>query len=327
MPRGLNIGMLGWKQRSLAPSNVAVGPNTYLREKDFLTMLGIALVVHALAIGIASLLPKEAVKDIPVRALSFKIGDTDRVAAYGLTSAIGTTTVAPTPEAPATPLPLRRVEPPKPASSYTPQPVKPQKIVPPEQRRMPIENSASLQPLPQEVAPPPPQPAAVQPMPAALPSTEVLTQYGPAIAQNPQRFVREAGAAPVAGEQGATNAMGQGSLQGAVGGQGTENVMTAQTMQAIRERYEQQISAWIQQHKLYPAAAGGREGKAILRVRIDRSGYVRYYAIEQSTNVAALDAAAIDMIRRANPVPAVPADYPAGNLIEFLIPITFRVPQ
>jgi hypothetical protein len=32
------------------------------------------------------------------------------------------------------------------------------------------------------------------------------------------------------------------------------------------------------------------------------------------------------MIRRANPVPAIPADYPAGNLIEFLIPITFEAP-
>jgi len=28
-------------------------------------------------------------------------------------------------------------------------------------------------------------------------------------------------------------------------------------------------------------------------------------------------------VRRANPVPAVPADYPAGNLIEFLFPVNF----
>ena len=33
------------------------------------------------------------------------------------------------------------------------------------------------------------------------------------------------------------------------------------------------------------------------------------------------------MIRRANPVPSVPENYPAGSLIEFLIPITFAHPN
>lgn len=92
-------------------------------------------------------------------------------------------------------------------------------------------------------------------------------------------------------------------------------------------RYEQMISLWIQKFKLYPEEArkGGMEGETVIRVRIDRHGNIRHYMLERSTGYSALDRAAIDMIRRSNPVPAVPADYPAGELLEFLIPVNFRL--
>jgi protein TonB len=102
---------------------------------------------------------------------------------------------------------------------------------------------------------------------------------------------------------------------------------TGESPQVIRERYEQQISTWVGRHTIYPPDARGREGRAVVRMRIDRTGYVRYYAIEQSSGIAAIDAAAIDMVRRANPMPSVPDNYPSGSLIEFLIPITFRAPR
>lgn len=345
IPRALQKGMMGIGQMSLAPSLAALGPNRYLREKDFFTMLGFAFAVHLVVILIMGILPKEKVTDIPVRALSFKIGGQDRIAAYGLPVGIGTTIAAPKPTpapvpvpqpkaqvwratpkenvtvpAPLKPIPFMSA--PKPAERPKPQPVK---SVPIEQRQMPEENRAdplpAIEPVPSRLTSPAPVivPAPVQAMPSALPSTEVLTQVAaPAIAPQPQRYVREVGAAPNTG---------LGSADGSIGGQGTETTMTPTTMQTIRERYEQQISSWIQQHKVYPAGANGAEGRVVARMRIDRSGYVRYYAIEQSSGNNVLDAAAIDMIRRANPVPAVPANYPAGSLIEFLIPITFRVPQ
>lgn len=95
----------------------------------------------------------------------------------------------------------------------------------------------------------------------------------------------------------------------------------------IIARYEQAIAAWIQKFKLYPedARVDGLQGETVIRVRIDRGGNVRHYMLERSTGHMALDRAAIDMIRRANPVPAVPHDYPAGELLEFLIPVTFRL--
>lgn len=92
----------------------------------------------------------------------------------------------------------------------------------------------------------------------------------------------------------------------------------------IRLRYEQQISAWVAKHRYYPKQAEGRSGRAVVRVRVDKQGYVRYYKVEETSGYAVFDSAAIDMIRRANPMPAAPENYPAGNLIEFLIPITFK---
>jgi protein TonB len=218
---------------------------------------------------------------------------------------------------PATQKPLPKVVPVKPAK-YVP-------VVPPEKRQMPQENRVApvevIDPLPTVLDAPPPASAQApaQPMPSALPDTSILTQVAtPAIAPNPQRFVRETGAAPAAA---------QGAANGVRGGQGSETTSTNGSPEEARARYEQQISAWIQQHKLYPADAGGKEGRVVVRMRIDRAGYVRFYALEQASGIAPLDAAAIDMVRRANPVPAVPSDYPAGNLIEFLIPITFRAPR
>jgi protein TonB len=329
---GLQQGMMGAAQESLTPSMTALGPNRYLKEKDFFTMVIVALVVHLAVVAIATLLPGQKVTDIPVRALSFKIGGHDKIAAYGLTTGIGTTTLArATPPAPELGEPASQWQAPPVATAPKPNPVvpvKPPKIVsiPREERSVPVENQSTLPPLVETSAPevetPPPAPEIEQ----SLPDASLLLAQTPAIASTPQRFIREAGGAPPAGEMATNSNMGQGIQTGAVGGQGTETTMTPATALSVRERYEQQISFWIQQHKIYPAAAAGAEGKVVMRMRIDRTGYVRYYALEQSSGNAALDAAAIDMVRRANPVPAVPDNYPAGNLIEFLIPIMFKKP-
>jgi len=47
----------------------------YLEHKHFLIMLGAAILVHAGVIGVYSLMPREEVIKIPVRALNIKLGD------------------------------------------------------------------------------------------------------------------------------------------------------------------------------------------------------------------------------------------------------------
>lgn len=91
-------------------------------------------------------------------------------------------------------------------------------------------------------------------------------------------------------------------------------------------RYEQTISLWLQRHKIYPdeARAAGIEGDAVVRIRINRTGTILFYSLEKRTNQPSLDDALVHMVRSANPVPPVPAEYP-GNLIEFLVPVSFRL--
>lgn len=95
----------------------------------------------------------------------------------------------------------------------------------------------------------------------------------------------------------------------------------------LMSRYEQLISLWIEKFKLYPeeARTSNMQGDTIIRIRIDRQGNILYYILERSTGYPLLDHAVIDMIKRANPVPAVPTDYPKGDLIEFLIPVNFHL--
>jgi periplasmic protein TonB len=95
----------------------------------------------------------------------------------------------------------------------------------------------------------------------------------------------------------------------------------------IMRRYEQVISLWIKKFKLYPDEARnqGMEGETVVRIRIDRRGNIKYCALERSTGYQILDHAAIAMIKRANPVPAVPHDYPPGDQMEFLIPVNFHL--
>ena len=99
-------------------------------------------------------------------------------------------------------------------------------------------------------------------------------------------------------------------------------VLTAE--QAIK-RYEQTMSAWLQRHRVVPEMARslGQYGSPVLRVQISRAGAVKYFAIERSSGYPLIDEAAMDMVRRANPFPAPPSSYPGGQVLEFLIPVTF----
>lgn len=124
------------------------------------------------------------------------------------------------------------------------------------------------------------------------------------LAAAPKQYVRAGQIAPNqrAGSSGATNA-------------------------EIMRMYEKHIALWIQKFKVYPDEARNQnmQGETVVRIRIDRQGNIIYRILERSTGYQQLDRAALDMISRANPVPAVPNDYPQGDLMEFLIPVTFNL--
>jgi len=94
----------------------------------------------------------------------------------------------------------------------------------------------------------------------------------------------------------------------------------------IIAKYEQQLSAWIQRHKRYPiyAQKRGITGRGIVRIRINRQGHVLFSKLEMRTGNKLLDQAALDMIRRADPVPPIPNAYGSGQHFEFQIPVIFK---
>ncbi len=93
----------------------------------------------------------------------------------------------------------------------------------------------------------------------------------------------------------------------------------------LLRRYEQVISLWVARNKIYPpeAFARGLQGEAVVRVRINRQGRILSYRIEQSSGHALIDSGLGEMVKRSNPVPAVPENYPGGKELEFLIPVSF----
>ncbi|MBN8543542.1 MAG: TonB family protein [Alphaproteobacteria bacterium] len=338
------------RSMTLMPTHHSLGNNTYLSGIDFNKMLMLALVIHVLVLGLTNLLPEEKVTTIPVHSLSFKIGENQAIRAFQ---------PAPVPQPKfvpeVKPEPVKQVPAPKPVAkapaklptwkpatteksviktnapkaevpSVGSKPLAAPTVTPPVPRQVPQENQfAAAQ---QKIAPPAPKKEESSLLDFLMLPINAITADSkkPAIADSPQQYVRDHGAAPSQEidtlRAQARNTFAKSDTASAVGEQ--TSGMSAE--QQVRANYEKVISAWIGQHKIYPASARGREGRAVLRIRIDRQGYVRYYALEESSGVAVLNSAAIDMIRRANPVPAVPENYPAGNLIEFLIPITFEAP-
>jgi TonB family protein len=98
-------------------------------------------------------------------------------------------------------------------------------------------------------------------------------------------------------------------------------------VQAVVSKYEQLLSAWIEKHKVYPAEAfkRGLQGDVTLRLRINRYGAVVLKTIEKTSGHPELDKAVLETATRANPMPVVPAEYPGGAQLEFLVPISFSL--
>lgn len=80
----------------------------------------------------------------------------------------------------------------------------------------------------------------------------------------------------------------------------------------------------LERNKVYPRAAQQRrqEGRALLRFAIDRSGNVLDYHIEKSSGSAVLDREVVAMIKRASPLPPIPAEMKT-NRLEVVVPIPF----
>lgn len=90
--------------------------------------------------------------------------------------------------------------------------------------------------------------------------------------------------------------------------------------------YLASVLAWLERHKEYPRESQRRrqQGTAILYFELDRQGKVLNYRIKTSSGFAELDREVEAMIKRAEPLPPMPADMAKAKL-ELQVPVQFRL--
>ncbi len=203
-----------------------------------------------------------------------------------------------------------RQQPPQPKAEETPPVEQPPPPPPPaEVAEIPVE------PTP---VPPPPEPQ-VQPEPPKPP---------PPQSKSPQH-ARQASASPIpqpgtAASGSATEGPGgnAGSGQGAKG----QGAGVAGQGQGPGDEYFEKLRRHLLKFKYFPddALAKKQEGTVGVEFTIARNGTVLGAKIDRGSGFELLDAAALDMLHKASPVPPLP-DYINGDKVTVDIPVEFKL--
>jgi len=196
---------------------------------------------------------------------------------------------------------------------------------------MPTPSAAMPEPLPPTLPP-----AVVAPQPPAPPAARAGIKHLPRPAKRRSDAAMAATAAPTLAPSPPTSAAPANTPAEEVASNATtaaEPAAGATAAGAASARlpspsadYLAAIMAWLERHKLYPEAARARreQGTVLVAFAIDRGGRLLSFGVRRSSGSTALDAAAEDMIRRAAPLPAVPASYP-GRELDLVLPVTFAL--
>jgi periplasmic protein TonB len=90
--------------------------------------------------------------------------------------------------------------------------------------------------------------------------------------------------------------------------------------------YFAELSAALARHQRYPeyARRRGEEGTVLIAFALDRAGRVLSFDIRKGSGNVALDQAAEEMVRDADPLPPAPPSYP-GTRIEVTLPVLFNL--
>jgi protein TonB len=95
-------------------------------------------------------------------------------------------------------------------------------------------------------------------------------------------------------------------------------------LQRLKASWVAQLGAHFDKHKRNPPLQKFRNATVLLDVTFDRLGHVVASSIAQSSGNAAYDQAALDMLRRSDPVPQ-PPPLVADQGLHFTLPVNFRV--
>ena len=182
------------------------------------------------------------------------------------------------------------------------------KAVPEPQELVEEQQDAPVEDLPEPVVeeePPPPQPE----------------ELVPAIREEPPRPRQ-----PPPPEPEASTLGGEGRVGTSAGiNAGTNPQDTAAGgSPGARADYASTILAWLERHKEYPRLSQMRreQGVVMLYLVIDRDGNVLDSRIQESSGYRSLDREALEMVKRASPLPPMPDDMPQERL-EIIVPVQF----
>lgn len=226
----------------------------------------------------------------------------------------------------------------RPEKVETPPPPEPVKIERPEPAETPVE----LKPEPVTVARVEPEapPVETPPMPVTRP--EPPTPQKPPKPQKtkaeatpaPQQTAALAVEAPVEAPTSAQAQPAASQTQGAAGRSGVGRSPLSGSAESssgggrpgVSVDYASILQAWLEDHKEYPRRARSRrqEGVVMLYFVMDRAGHVLEYRIDRSSGHDLLDREVEQMIRRAQPLPPLPAEMTQARL-ELVVPVQFQL--
>lgn len=101
------------------------------------------------------------------------------------------------------------------------------------------------------------------------------------------------------------------------------NIGIGDDKQQLTADWGRKVSAYFALHKRFPKVQK-REARVMVTFSLNRQGHVLSVAVLESSGDPAYDEAAVDMIRRSDPVPRPPAKLTDESL-SFTLPVVFRV--
>jgi periplasmic protein TonB len=293
----------------------------YLHTEHFVRMLLLALGLHIGGLVLYSVLPHDRVQEIPVRTLNVKLGGISDFSNAGNVASSEPASVTPavTPQFEQL-APVADASPPSPAPNAD-------AVLSTLEEQLATPKQESFKKV---EAKPKPKPKAenkpLDPVEAVRESMRSRAEQNMAKPRSqPSQYVRENKSRSATITKNRSNnpaATNSGAANGSAYGN------SAQESAEIEKRYTQTLSLWLEKHKIYPVEAQQQrqQGRAVLRIRIDRRGNVLYWGIEQSTGHELIDRSLGQIVSAANPFPPVPANYPdPGSVLEYLIAITFKL--
>jgi periplasmic protein TonB len=99
---------------------------------------------------------------------------------------------------------------------------------------------------------------------------------------------------------------------------------TGESLRRVRATWQKELAAHLDKYKRYPPDRSRQSAQIVIRLVLDRTGHVVSASVMKSAGDSAFDDAALDMMRRADPVPP-PPPLVADEGLSFSLPVIFRV--